>query len=67
MGHAKTVCVLLIGWAFFGDSFTLRKLAGMCMAILGMVIYGYFAGRKAAPKPSKDSGEIEPLLPSATK
>jgi hypothetical protein len=63
MGHAKTICVLIIGWALFGDSFTYRKFIGMAMAVLGMVIYGYFAGRKVAPKlDTKESGESEPLI-----
>jgi drug/metabolite transporter (DMT)-like permease len=49
MGHAKTVLVLVVSWAFFNDIMTLRKFVGMSLAVLGMVVYGVFASRSASP------------------
>ncbi|EFN56685.1 hypothetical protein CHLNCDRAFT_16992, partial [Chlorella variabilis] len=37
LGHSKTVLVLLGGWAFLGDTITLKKLGGMLLAVSGMV------------------------------
>lgn len=72
MGHAKTVLVLLIGWAVFGDEISWRKFTGMCLAVLGMIVYGAFASKKPA-KPdvvtAKDAANLvdeskQPLLAS---
>ena len=38
--------VLLVAWLFLGDVITLRKLAGMLLAILGMVAYGISVQRQ---------------------
>lgn len=40
LGHSKTILVLLGGWAFLGDNVSLKQLAGMALAVLGMVLYG---------------------------
>lgn len=40
LGHSKTMLVLLGGWAFLGDKVSLKQLAGMALAVLGMVFYG---------------------------
>jgi hypothetical protein len=58
LGHAKTVTVLLVGWMYFGDQMPARKLAGMVLAVLGMVMYGATQGSclawpcSCAPSPS---------------
>jgi solute carrier family 35 protein E3 len=36
------VLVLLLGWVYLNDSMSVRKLGGMVMAVMGMVMYGYF-------------------------
>ena len=41
LGHMKTVCVLVLGWALFDSSLTAKNMVGMLMAILGMVIYSW--------------------------
>ena len=41
LGHMKTVCVLIIGWVYFNDRFTLKSLSGMLLAIAGMVMYSW--------------------------
>ena len=47
----KTVCVLLIGWFYFRDKFTLKSFSGMLMAVLGMVLYSWAVERsKGAQK-----------------
>jgi solute carrier family 35 protein E3 len=40
LGHSKTIMVLLGGWAFLGDTVTLKQLLGMALAVAGMVAYG---------------------------
>ena len=40
LGHSKTVLVLLGGWAFLGDIISAKQLAGMSIAVTGMVLYG---------------------------
>ena len=37
LGHSKTILVLLGGWSFLGDTITGKKLAGMLLAVAGMV------------------------------
>jgi solute carrier family 35 protein E3 len=41
MGHLKTMLVLILGWYFFGGIVTVTQTTGMCLAIGGMVGYGY--------------------------
>ena len=41
LGHSKTVCVLLGGWAFLGDIISFKQLMGMLTAVAGMVLYGF--------------------------
>ena len=43
LGHAKTVLVLIMGWAFLGELISPLKLTGMVMAVAGMILYSYFA------------------------
>ena len=40
LGHSKTILVLMGGWAFLGDRVSQRQLAGMALAVAGMVAYG---------------------------
>eukprot|EP00270_Netrium_digitus_P019920 TRINITY_DN8004_c0_g1_i3.p1 TRINITY_DN8004_c0_g1~~TRINITY_DN8004_c0_g1_i3.p1 ORF type:complete len:377 (-),score=95.34 TRINITY_DN8004_c0_g1_i3:174-1304(-) len=39
LGHMKTVLVLLLGWVLFDSVLTLKNVAGMTLAVLGMVMY----------------------------
>ena len=43
LGHAKTILVLLVGWALLGDTINRTQLFGMALTIIGMVLYGYFS------------------------
>lgn len=47
LGHAKTILVLLASWVVFKEPMTSRKLAGICMALAGMVAYSLSATRRA--------------------
>ena len=47
LGHAKTVAVLLGGWALLGDKISVKQAAGMALAVAGMVAYG--AASASAP------------------
>jgi len=51
LGHAKTVTVLLGGWALFGDVISGRQAFGMAVAVAGMVGYGL-----ATAPPEKAAG-----------
>jgi drug/metabolite transporter (DMT)-like permease len=64
LGHTKTILVLFIGWKGMGETMTSRKAAGMLLAVLGMVMYGYFSGQQAA-KPAVRKEEKAPLLDKA--
>ncbi|KAK9807322.1 hypothetical protein WJX73_001596 [Symbiochloris irregularis] len=73
LGHMKTVCVLLGGWAFLGDHITSKQLMGMALAVAGMVLYGFAtlpkprggeSGMTVKAKQSLDEGEVAHLLPS---
>lgn len=48
LGHSKTMLVLLGGWAFLGDKVSLKQLAGMALAVLGMVFYGIASSQCAS-------------------
>ncbi|WOL13981.1 UDP-galactose transporter 2-like isoform X1 [Canna indica] len=39
IGHMKTVCVLMLGWLLFDSDLTLKNIAGMALAVVGMVVY----------------------------
>ena len=52
LGHSKTMLVLLGGWAFLGDKVSLKQLAGMALAVLGMVFYGVASSQCASHPPS---------------
>ncbi|CAN1811901.1 UDP-rhamnose/UDP-galactose transporter 2 [Linum perenne] len=41
LGHMKTVCVLTLGWLLFDSQLTLNNIAGMVLAVLGMVVYSW--------------------------
>ena len=51
VGHAKTILVLLIGWACFGGVLSSQQTMGMAMAVAGMVMYGV-AGARAKEQAS---------------
>ena len=58
LGHAKTLLVLFGGWAFFHEQASYRQMAGMALAVMGMISYGVFmqrGGIKTQPSPTKDS------------
>ncbi|KAF6252616.1 triose-phosphate transporter family-domain-containing protein [Scenedesmus sp. NREL 46B-D3] len=48
LGHTKTIVVLLASWWVFQEQMTVRKLAGMGLAVMGMVLYGWLGSRTAA-------------------
>lgn len=41
IGHMKTVCILTLGWLLFDSAMTFKNVAGMIVAIVGMVIYSW--------------------------
>lgn len=41
LGHMKTVCVLTLGWLLFDSELTFKNIAGMVIAVVGMVIYSW--------------------------
>jgi hypothetical protein len=42
LGHTKTILVLLISWLVLGEAMGSKKLAGMAVAVAGMIAYSYF-------------------------
>lgn len=39
LGHAKLVCVLVSGYCIFGEVATSTNLAGVCLAVIGIISY----------------------------
>ena len=67
LGHAKTVCVLVVGYVFFGGVITGQQLLGMVMAIAGMMAYSRASQAAPAAKPAAqeepdDESSLEDLL-----
>lgn len=62
LGHSKTVCVLMGGWLFLGDTITARKALGMATAVAGMIWYGKASARKLSTIQEQKELEREPLL-----
>ena len=67
LGHAKTVCVLVVGYVFFGGVITGQQLLGMIMAIAGMMAYSRASQSAPAAKPAAqeepdDESSLEDLL-----
>jgi len=60
LGHTKTLLVLLISWGVLHEHMSPRKLAGMMLAVVGMVAYGYFNSR--AQSSSSKAGSSDKLL-----
>ena len=52
LGHLKTVCVLVVGYIFFGGVITGQQFFGMLLAMTGMMSYSY-ASNRAPPNVPK--------------
>lgn len=64
LGHTKTILVLLMGWLYWHDHMSARKLAGMGCAVVGMAGYGWFssgAGRSSGIS-SRSSGSLGSMV-----
>jgi multidrug transporter EmrE-like cation transporter len=58
LGHTKTILVLLISWLVLGEAMGSKKLAGMAVAVAGMIAYSYFmtlGSARAKPAVSNSS------------
>ena len=49
LGHSKTILVLLTSWAVFQEGMTQRKLLGMALAVVGMIMYGFITSTAFKP------------------
>lgn len=47
----KTVCVLTLGWLIFDSEMTFKNIAGMVLAVVGMVIYSWAVELEKQRKP----------------
>ncbi|CAH2060304.1 unnamed protein product, partial [Thlaspi arvense] len=55
LGHLKTCLVLAFGYTLLHDPFTPRNVAGILIAVLGMLLYSYFCS--VASKSKQGSNE----------
>ncbi|CAF2283028.1 unnamed protein product [Brassica napus] len=55
LGHLKTCLVLAFGYTLLHDPFTPRNIAGILIAVLGMLLYSYFCS--VASKSKQGSSE----------
>ena len=70
MGHLKTVIILAGGFFLFGEKMPVKKLAGVLLALVGIVWYSGLKMQKAGgPPPAQAKGaakgvpqETEPLV-----
>lgn len=62
VGHIKTVIILMGGCMFFGDEMPLKKLAGISIAMLGIIWYSQVQPHKHAPLPTCFLGLLRHLL-----
>jgi hypothetical protein len=58
LGHTKTILVLLTSWWVFQEQMTARKLAGMSLAVMGMVLYGWIGSRSTAKAAAAEGREL---------
>lgn len=45
LGHTKTILILTGGWLFFNELISGQQVVGICLAIMGMILYSYFSMR----------------------
>ena len=45
IGHTKTILILTGGWLFFNDQISGQQVLGICVAIMGMILYSYSSMR----------------------
>jgi hypothetical protein len=65
LGHTKTILVLLISWLVLGEAMGSKKLAGMAVAVAGMIAYSYFmtlGSTSAKPAVTNSSSGCTPVL-----
>ncbi|KAH8046985.1 hypothetical protein JL722_13322 [Aureococcus anophagefferens] len=65
LGHAKTICVLVVGYLFFGGQITGQQFVGMTMAVGGMMSYSQAsqnAPQKPASAPKASESDLTDLL-----
>lgn len=68
-GHLKTVLILSGGFVLFNESMPMKKLAGVVLAMVGIIWYSSLKMQKAGPPPAaqgkgsaKTLQETEPLV-----
>ncbi|KAK6939155.1 hypothetical protein RJ641_032663, partial [Dillenia turbinata] len=61
LGHMKTVCILTLGWLLFDSELTSKNIAGMIVAVAGMIIYSW-AVEVEKPSSSKVVSNVESCL-----
>ena len=64
LGHLKTMLILLMGFVILQNPATARNIGGICIALVGMVLYAHQARPPAPPPPF--SPLVSPLNPTAT-
>jgi solute carrier family 35 protein E3 len=60
VGHLKTVSILTMGVIFFNDSMSTKKFGGICLALIGVIMYSKIkleAAMKKKQQPPKSTSE----------
>ncbi|KAK9915489.1 hypothetical protein WJX75_009938 [Coccomyxa subellipsoidea] len=65
VGHIKTVIILMGGCMFFGDEMPLKKLAGISVAMLGIIWYSQLKLSAAAAGTSREKLPVYTSVPAA--
>ena len=60
LGHMKTVLVLILGYVLFTAPVSLKNMAGMGVAVVGMVLYSWAVekGKKEREEASKSKSKL---------
>ncbi|KAM7257944.1 hypothetical protein ACFE04_013685 [Oxalis oulophora] len=66
LGHLKTCLVLAFGYVLLKDPFCGRNILGILIAVVGMVLYSYFATRETQQKISENSTQLPQVKESET-
>jgi drug/metabolite transporter (DMT)-like permease len=56
LGNLKTICIVIMGCAFFDAHLTRRSLFGQCVCVIGMMTYSYSYTRRATSSKSLSDG-----------
>ena len=65
LGHGKLCVIIVSGYLFFGDAYTVKNLVGVCMAVIGIMWYTHLKLQPQSETP-KPQVKYEPITEEET-